>query len=499
MWDGASAFNGITPNNYVLREKWADVAGGLRANRPDHVGAHWEGSGIGPTVDGRLGIDIAAPGNTVFASLASNTNYHHKIQGGDGFYTTQDAVSAAAPQVTGIIALMLEMNPTLDATQVRDILRQTARRDDFTGPEPNTVWGYGKIDAFAAIERASQMPGAKPYYSLDRNEIIVDFPTGSEAPAPHTVSLTAGNGAGAFTVASSAPWLSATPSNGTAPAALTVNVNPNGLSAGDYSAEITVTSVNGQAIPQTIMVHLHVRTPAPLITEVVDGAAFQAGFTNGGWVAIKGFGLAKSTRIWSGEDFNGSLLPTVLDDVRVSIGGVPAYVYFVSPNQINVLAPDNTLNNTVMRVTVTTSGAVSNEFLAFSSFRNPEFLRFDGRHIAAIHGDGSLLGPSDLYGGAVALTPAKPGEIILLYGTGCGPTSPVTPADRVVSVPGLVTVPVSVNIGGKAATVAFAGQVGSGLCQLNVTVPDVPDGDAEVVWTVGPFVSADGSFIRVKR
>jgi hypothetical protein len=60
-------------------------------------------------------------------------------------------LSGANPTVTGIIALMLEMNPKLDAPTVKQILQQTARADAFTGPTPNPNWGYGKIDALAAL------------------------------------------------------------------------------------------------------------------------------------------------------------------------------------------------------------------------------------------------------------------------------------------------------------------------------------------------------------
>lgn len=61
------------------------------------------------------------------------------------------AVSAAAPVVTGIIALMLEVDPTLDAGSVKRILQETARADAFTGPTPNPLWGHGKVDAYAAL------------------------------------------------------------------------------------------------------------------------------------------------------------------------------------------------------------------------------------------------------------------------------------------------------------------------------------------------------------
>ena len=61
------------------------------------------------------------------------------------------AVSAAAPVVTGIVALMLEVNPTLDAGSIKKILQDTARSDRFTGPTPNTLWGHGKVDAYEAL------------------------------------------------------------------------------------------------------------------------------------------------------------------------------------------------------------------------------------------------------------------------------------------------------------------------------------------------------------
>src|SRR5207253_1963321 len=97
------------------------------------------------------------------------TNRANWLQDGNGFYTAQNAVSGAAPQVTGIIALLLEINPTLDAGQVKKILQQTARSDSFTGAVPNNRWGYGKVDALAAVAAAAAAPGARPYFTLDQN------------------------------------------------------------------------------------------------------------------------------------------------------------------------------------------------------------------------------------------------------------------------------------------------------------------------------------------
>jgi minor extracellular serine protease Vpr len=497
VWEVAAAANNITPNNYVLRDKWVDVNGFVAGKPDDHVGDLWAGSGIGPTADGRLGVDISAPGNSLVTTWAPNSTWPRRVQQGNIYYSGQSAVSAAAPQVTGIVALMLEMNPTLDASQVRDILRQTARRDDFTGAVPNTRWGYGKVDALEAVTRASQMPGAKPYFSADKNVLLFDAPQGSATVVTDVVTLTPGNGAGAFTTASSTAWLTVNAVSGTAPVQLTVRVDKTGLAIGDYSGEITVNSADGKAVPQTLMVHLHVRTDTPLISRVDDGAAFGPGFANGSWVTIRGNGLANTTRVWQGSDFVGNALPTALDGVSVTIQGRPALVYFISPTQLNVLAPDNTQTNARLTITVRNNGVNSNPFIANSRARNPEFFRFDGRYIAAVHQDGTLVGKVDLFPG-LAMRPVKTGDSIQLYGTGCGTTNPAMPADRIVTGAAPVTGAVTLTIGGKLAATSFVGLSGSGLCQINAQIPELPRGDVEVVLKIDNFTSADGAFLTVQ-
>ncbi len=160
IWDGASAFNNISPTNYVLQKNWTDLNGIARSDSDSIgvVGDIWAGSSIGPTFDGRLGVDVAAPGEFVMTVYAPNSWWatfdFNKNQEGEGLYGKANAVSAAAPQVTGIVALMLQANPELDQIQIRDILRNTARADSFTGEVPNTTWGYGKVDAYAAVVAA---------------------------------------------------------------------------------------------------------------------------------------------------------------------------------------------------------------------------------------------------------------------------------------------------------------------------------------------------------
>ena len=109
-----------------------------------------------------------------------------------------------------------------------------------------------------------------------------------------------------------------------------------------------------------------------------------------------------------------------------------------------------------------------------------------------------IVGKTPLYPG-VPLRPAQPGGILSLYGTGFGPASPSTPAAELVTQPGVLTYNVTVWIGGIVADVKWAGLSGSGLNQLNVVVPDLPDGDHSVVAEIGGFRTQDGAHITVQR
>jgi len=112
-----------------------------------------------------------------------------------------------------------------------------------------------------------------------------------------------------------------------------------------------------------------------------------------------------------------------------------------------------------------------------------------------------MLGPPGLYPG-VKSTPAKPGEIVVLYGTGFGWTWPAAPAGQLVTTP----VPLSnlsrlkVWMGGVEAEVQWAGLVMAGLWQINVKVPEnLPDGDAPVVAEIEGQFSQSNAFIAIKR
>ncbi len=165
IWDGATAFHNICPNAYLNKTSWTDIDGVVRGLiGQGNPGEIWTGSSIGPTFDGRLGIDVSAPGSDLVTTY-NPTGYmatfrFNLINDGGGLYGMGGAVSAANPVVTGIIALMLQANPSLDAAQVKQFLQQSAKADANTGAVPNTTWGYGKVDAVGAVSLAVKAPCA---------------------------------------------------------------------------------------------------------------------------------------------------------------------------------------------------------------------------------------------------------------------------------------------------------------------------------------------------
>ncbi|NND62137.1 MAG: S8 family serine peptidase [Flavobacteriaceae bacterium] len=157
--DYASANSLITPGDYVVKNDWIDIDGIPRdITGQGEEGELWIGSSSGPTQDGRRGIDFVASGEVCHAAYADNTYYEsfsfNVLQNSNGLYGIQNAVSAAAPLSTGVIALMLQVNPDLSPQLIRQILRNTSREDSFTGTTPNPTWGYGKLDALAAVNQA---------------------------------------------------------------------------------------------------------------------------------------------------------------------------------------------------------------------------------------------------------------------------------------------------------------------------------------------------------
>jgi len=108
-------------------------------------------SSEGPTADGRIKPDVCAPGEGITAPSSAD----------DASWYTGDGTSASAPLVAGLIACMLEANPTLTPAEVKQILHETSEHNTAFSPKyiitPNNGYGWGVVDAQSAVMRARDL------------------------------------------------------------------------------------------------------------------------------------------------------------------------------------------------------------------------------------------------------------------------------------------------------------------------------------------------------
>ncbi len=237
---------------------------------------------------------------------------------------------------------------------------------------------------------------------------------------------------------------------------------------------------------------------APTITGVSNSASGAPAIESGSWVSIYGTGLAATTRPWQASDFSGNNLPTTLDGVSVLIDGKKAAISYVSPGQLNVQAPTDTATGAVP-VQVTNSFGTATGTATLQNY-SPAFFTFQTRYAAAVHNsDGVYVAPAGSFGSAATSRPAQPGETLQIYATGFGPTTPAVPAGQLVgsAAPLSNLTQLKVTIGGVAATVQFAGIVAAGEYQINVMVPQVPNGDQPILATIAGASSQTGVAIPI--
>jgi uncharacterized protein (TIGR03437 family) len=233
----------------------------------------------------------------------------------------------------------------------------------------------------------------------------------------------------------------------------------------------------------------------------VNAASFRTGIAPASWITIQGTNLASTTREWTAAEFVNGALPTSLEGTRVTVNGKPAAIAYISPTQINALAPDDDSTGNV-NVVVTTAAGESAPIATTVQRFAPALFQFDPasrRYAAAVFADGSYVGPAGLFGAGVNTRPVKAGDVIQLFGTGFGPTDPAVPANRVFSGTARLTNNLTVTVGGVPATVQFAGIVTTGLYQINIVIPaGLTAGDQPVIATVGGVASPAGVNLAVQ-
>lgn len=238
----------------------------------------------------------------------------------------------------------------------------------------------------------------------------------------------------------------------------------------------------------------------PSISAVQNGASFQNGIAANSWMTIKGSNLSTVTDTWANAIVNGQL-PTKLDGVTVTVGGQPAYIYFVSSGQINVVAPN--VPPGPVNVIVSNSLGTSAAFNATVQAEQPAFFQIPPTvYAVATRQDYSVALKNGTIAGATTV-PAAPGDVIILWGTGFGPTNPAAPQGAEVPASAFPTAtPVTVTVGNQPATV-YGAALASGLAgvyQVAIQIPaSLPNGDYPIVATIDGQASPVTTLITVQK
>jgi uncharacterized protein (TIGR03437 family) len=226
--------------------------------------------------------------------------------------------------------------------------------------------------------------------------------------------------------------------------------------------------------------------PSYSAANIVNNGDYSPGpFAPNSILSIYGTDLAMSSYELAPSDIHGNVLPSELNSTRVYIDNTPVALYFVSEKQINFLVPSKQgLGSAVVRVMregwsgpeVTISIMDAAPALLVTS--NPP------GYVVASHRDFSVISPE---------APAKPGDVITLWATGLGKTTPnPQPGELPLYVAEIVNRPsLKVVVGGADvdnSDILYAGLAYgfAGLYQINFRIPDNAGIDPEIRVYIGP-------------
>jgi uncharacterized protein (TIGR03437 family) len=199
--------------------------------------------------------------------------------------------------------------------------------------------------------------------------------------------------------------------------------------------------------------------------------------------------------------------PANLGGTSVTVNGKSAYLWLVSPTQINLQSPNDTTTGPVPVVVRTPGGTVTST-VTLAPFA-PSFSLLDSKHVTGIiirsngsgaYGGGSydIIGPSgDSLG--YSTVAAKAGDNIELFAVGLGPTTPPVQPGQVFSGSAPTINSVSLSINSVNVLPGFSGLTSAGLYQINLTVPaGLGTGDVPLVATVSDAQTQTGVVISLQ-
>jgi uncharacterized protein (TIGR03437 family) len=230
----------------------------------------------------------------------------------------------------------------------------------------------------------------------------------------------------------------------------------------------------------------------------LSGFGGSGSIAPGSWIEIHGWNLAGNTRSWAIADFNGLNAPAALDGTTVTIDGQPAFLSYISPNQLNALVPSDVSPGLGQLIVSTAAGSSDSYPLTVNPTQpgllaTPPFYVNQKQYVVAVFPDfGTFVAPPGAIPGVLSRQ-AKPGETIVLFGIGFGQVTPNIPAGQIVQQLNSVNSALQFFIGNKPAVIEYAGLApfSTGLYQFNLVVPIIAADDVVPVTVTVDGVSGE--------
>jgi uncharacterized protein (TIGR03437 family) len=514
-WGASNDANSASALSYIPETVWNDTpagfglasgGGGASVFFPQ---PSWQTAAGVPNDGARHVPDIS------LSSSAEHVGYYVYSNGSAGYY---GGTSVAAPGMAGIVALLNQylsstgaqsraglgnINPQLyrlsqstpgifhDITTGDNNVPCVAGTPNCTGgsfgnsagPGYDSATGLGSVDAYNLVHGWSSKPpvNSAVFVSIDQNPVFQTTDRTGNA-WKFTLTLTEEGGIPTSITGLTIDGASFTPRiaslfGSTALAAnssLSATISLSSIAV-PKNVPIVVSGVDASGTTWTQQLSIPFQAPqVPLtITGVSNAASGQQVFAPGMIVSVYGTNLGGLT-----QSFGTVPLPTYLGGFEAYVNGVPAPLYYVSPNQVNIQIPYETQPG---KATLTVG--------------NP-YVNVDYTLQVAASAPGIFTSPD---GSLVPYSSAARNQTITLYITGDGQVSPSLATGAAPSAnTALARLPkpqqaASVTVGGVTAPIAFIGIPAGyvGVTQVNFTVPDgVAPGVQAVVVTIGTASSA---------
>ena len=441
-------------------------------------------SSNGPSTDFGIKPDLAAPGMTLYSAVQRNDPTGEQFD--PSGFSFSSGTSFSAPVVAGAAALVKQAFPQFTPAQIKSALVSTAVKvvtDSSGSPVSVLAQGNGLLDVAAALSTPATVSPVSISFSARQPGTLLSSTTNllvtnvGAANDSFRVSVTSVRGTERLTLT---PSPASFPLAAGATQTLAVSATSSEPLHDTIEGYLTIQSQNtGRSITVPYWGTFLLPTVSP--DGIVNAASYSLGpsaVAAGSLITIFGTQLANATAAAATNP-----LPESLAGLRVIMDGEDVPLLFASPRQINAQVPVELSGKSSATLSVRLNGVASSAVTVSLATAAPGIFAADGSG----RGRGAVVHAAD-FNPVTAERPARAGEILAVFATGLGATTPTPITGSAASSSPLAVTQITptATIGGMDAPVQFSGLAPSfvGLYQVNIEVPaGIPSGPQTLILT----------------